>query len=208
MLRTLIFVLSIHCALHAGGEHRSLHSVGFRSQFRYTFPDGIWHIIYTEDLALKMNKGGLKLKKIKCKEVTIFPNLENHEHCPVNIFYKYHCKLLLRCQCSALYLCPRKVYTDGAWFQDSPVGINKLRNAVKDLTKEAGLTGNFTNHSLRSMAAMCLYQGGVEEQVICKLTGHRSLSVRSYKRTHESQKFAASQILQNNPAKKWQLSPE
>ncbi len=110
-----------------------------------------------------MNKGGLKHKKIKCKEVTIFPNLENHECCPVNIFYKYHCKLLLRCQYSALYLHPRKVYTDGAWFQDSPVGINKLRNAVKDLTKEAGLAGNFTNHSLRSMAAMSLYQGGVEE---------------------------------------------
>ncbi len=41
MLRTLIFVLRIHCALHAGGEYHSLHSVRFRSQFRYTFPDGI-----------------------------------------------------------------------------------------------------------------------------------------------------------------------
>lgn len=128
--------------------------------------------MYSKDLGLKTNKGGLHHKKIKYKEVIIFPNLENYAWCLVNIFYKYHCKLPLKCNCSALYIRPRKVFTDDAWFQDSPVGINKLRNTVKELTKEAGLAGNDTNHLLRSTAAMRLYQGGIEEQVICELTGH------------------------------------
>ncbi len=205
LLRTLIFILRIYCALCAGGEHRSLCSIRFHSQFCYTFPDGIQHIVYSEDLGLKTNKGGLQHKKVKCKEVTIFPNLENHARCPVNIFYKYYCKLPLKCTCGALYLHPRKIFTDGAWYQDSPVGINKLRNAMKDLAKDAGLAGNFTNHSLHSTAVTHLYQGGIEEQVICELTGYHSLSVRSYKCTHDSQKSAASDVLQNNPAKKSRL---
>ncbi len=208
LLRTLVFVLGIHCALRAGGEHHNLCSMGFNSQFYYTFPDGIRHIVYNEDLGQKTNKGGLCHKKIKSKEVTIFLNLEDRSQCPVSIFYKYHSRLPLKCNCSALYLRPRKVFTDDAWFQDSPVGINKLCNVVKDLTREAGLNGNFTNYSLRLMAATCLYQGGVEEQVICELTGHHSLSIQLYKCTHDSQKMHASDVLKNNPVKKWQLSPQ
>ena len=60
---------------------------------------------------------------------------------------------------------------------DSPIGVNKLRNFVKDVTKEAGIDGYFSNHSLHSTAATRLYQGGVEEQLITEITGHRSLAV-------------------------------
>ena len=156
-MRTLVFIIGIHCTLHASAEHRKLQSIGFNSQFHYVFQDGVHQIVYTEDLGTKTNKGGLKHRKLKGKEVTIYANMENKAHCPVWVFFKYHAQLPIQGTCSALYLRPKPNYTDGAWFCDAFMGINKIRNVVKDITGKVGMKGFFTNHSLRSTAAMHLY---------------------------------------------------
>lgn len=78
---------------------------------------------------------------------------------------------------------------------DAAIGINTLRNVVKDIYKEAGLKGFYTNHSLHSTAATRLYNAGLDEQLVCEITGHRSNSVCSYKRTSEKQKKSASQVI-------------
>ena len=105
LVRTVLFMVGLHCTLRAGAEHRSLHSIGHQSQFQYIFPNsGPRHIIYTEDLGTKTNKGGLMHKKIKPKQVTIFSNEQNHNHCPVCVFYCYNSLLPLKCKCDALYL--------------------------------------------------------------------------------------------------------
>ena len=111
LLDTLLFLLSIHYALHAGQEHRNLRSIGFQSQFSYTFIDGVRHVVYKEDLGTKTNQGGLKHKKIETKEVIIFPNKSNCERCPVAAFYHYHCKLPPTWKTKALYLKPWKKFT-------------------------------------------------------------------------------------------------
>ena len=85
---------------------------------------------------------------------------------------------------------------------DSPMGINKLRNTIKEMTQKAGIPSYFTNHSLRSTSATRMYQAGIDEQLITEVTGYRSLAVRSYKRTHDTQKHAASQVLQCGKRKK------
>ena len=81
------------------------------------------------------------------------------------------------------------------WFIDSPVGIYKLQSVVKDLCHSAGITGYFTNHSLREMAATRMYNSGVDEQVISEVTGHRSMCVHCYKKTCNNQKQYACQSL-------------
>ncbi len=86
---------------------------------------------------------------------------------------------------------------------DAPIGINKLRNTIKDMTCKAGIEGHFTNHSLHSTSATRMYQAGIEEQVITEVTGHRSLAVWSYKKTDESQKHTASSALVCLQAKKF-----
>ena len=126
---------------------------------------------------MKTNPGGLCHKKIKPKEVTIYPNTEHKECCLVALFVKYHSKLLMKRKCAALYLCPRKIFTDGAWYMDSPIGINSLRNTVKDLCTEAGLEGFYSNYLLHSTVATRMYQAGVDEQLVCEITGHHSNSV-------------------------------
>ena len=56
---------------------------------------------------------------------------------------------------------------------------------MKSLYSKVGLTGKFTNHSLRVSTAMRLYQKGVDEQTIKQFTGHKSDSVRFYKRSSD-----------------------
>ena len=45
---------------------------------------------------------------------------------------------------------------------------------MKDFCKEAGLEGNFTNHSLRITCASRMYERQMPEQMIKEITGHRS----------------------------------
>ncbi len=146
LVRTALFQVGLNCALRAGSEHRNLRAIGFNSQFSYVFKGRIGHIIYREDLGTKTNKGGLKHKKVHGKEVMIYPNTADRMRCPITMFYKYHFHMPVNRKSSAFYLrlCP--VFTEEAWFMDAPMGINKLRNMVKDMTQKAGLTGHFTNH--------------------------------------------------------------
>ena len=83
------------------------------------------------------------------------------------------------------------------WFTKQPIGHNKLQKMISTMCSKAGISGYKTNHSLRATNATRLYHQGVDEQLIMKRTGHRSLErVRSYKRTDEDQEKAISKLLQ------------
>ena len=61
---------------------------------------------------------------------------------------------------------------------------------------EAGITANYTNHSLRAYGTTTMFQAGVSEKLIKQQTGHRSLeSLRQYERTSESQLLDVSNIV-------------
>ena len=81
------------------------------------------------------------------------------------------------------------------WYLDRPAGQNKLRDVIKELCSKAKFDGFFSNHSLRSTSATKLYRNDVDEQLIQEITGHRSLAVRSYKRTCDKQRKLASNII-------------
>ena len=55
---------------------------------------------------------------------------------------------------------------DAPWFSSVPIGKNKLNGLLKEMYAEAGITGNFTNHSLRAYGATTLFQSGVSEKLI------------------------------------------
>ena len=188
LVNTVVFLLGLTCSLRAGKEHRILRSIPFKSQFEFCYDaDASLFLRYTEDSGLKTNKSGLKHRSVDCKVVDVYC-VANIERCPVRIFQFYLSMLPKHRVCQALYLQPRKKFTERSWFLDKPVGINTLRNVVKKLCEDADIPGYYTNHSLRSSSATRMYRSGVEEQVIQEITGHRSTAVRSYKRTCQSQK--------------------
>ena len=73
---------------------------------------------------------------------------------------------------------------------------------------KVGLTGWYTNHSLRVSAATRLYQCGHDEQTIKLYTGHKSDSVRFYKRPCENLLEAASTTVMAGPSEAKVLKPD
>ena len=62
----------------------------------------------------------------------------------------------------------------GTSFTKQKVGIHTLEKMVPTMMKEAGFHGRFTLHSLRATCASRLFHRGVDEQLICSITGHKS----------------------------------
>ena len=129
-----------------------------------------------------MNKGGLKHRKVEPKSVDIYQQ-KNSDRCPVRLIIKYLLLLPKDHTCSAWYLQPVTKFRPGYWYVNKPAGVNHLKNVIKELCKEGGIPGYFTNHSLHSTCATNLYRANVDKQLIQEITGHHSLAVRSYKRT-------------------------
>ena len=69
---------------------------------------------------------------------------------------------------------PKKKFTPNCWYLDQPVGVNTLHEVVKSVCIKASMDGFYTNHSLRSSSATRMYHGGIDEQIIQEITGHRS----------------------------------
>ena len=192
LLKAVFISIGMSCALRAGKEHQKLCSIPFKSQFSYHLDtSGNYYIKYVEDLGHKTNKGGLKNRNLTPKQVDIYP-IEGSDRCPVMIIMRYLSLLPTARKCTSFYLQTKKRYSDECWFLDKPVGINKLQGMVCDICTDAKIPGYFTNHSLRATAATRLYHNDFDEQIIQEITGHRSLAVREYKRTSNTQKCEAS----------------
>ena len=73
-----------------------------------------------------------------------------------------------------------------------------MDKVIKNLCKKRGITGRRTNHSCRASTASRMYDQGCDEQLICEKTGHRSVAVRSYKRTFNCQLKDVTDILYGN----------
>ena len=132
--------------------------------------------------------------KIQPKCVDMYPT-NDEGHCPVHIILRYLSMLPKESSCTSFYLQPHKKFSPGMWYLNRPVGANKLRECIKEMCTKAGIPGFFTNHSLRSTAATRMYRSDIDEQLIMEITGHRSLAVRSYKRTSNEQRKKASKCL-------------
>ena len=71
-----------------------------------------------------------------------------------------------------------------------------LNNRFTKMCGEAGLVGNFTNHSGRATAITRMYEAGLPEKGIMERSGHRSIEgVRAYQREDPKNKIAISNVL-------------
>jgi hypothetical protein len=195
LLRTIFYVVGLNFALRGGEEHRSLRH-GDNSQIQLvTLSSGDTVLRYNQGHA-KCNQGGLKDYNKPRKAVDAFP-CEDKRRCPVEIYQAYldHCPKPLNAL-PGFYLHPLPNPVDNIWYGRMPVGRHKLTDMVKSICELGGFTGYRTNHSLRSTAATRLYDAQMDEQLISEVTGHRSVAVRSYKRTGEAQKRKISSIVQ------------
>ena len=190
LLDTVIYLCGLNFALWAGQEHTNLRFDNSQITLLEN-SSGVRFLRYTEDVS-KTRQGGLKHRRIAPKIVDAYENLANPERCFVRLYTKYlfH-RPTTKCN-SSFYLGPLDKPTTDVWYRCQALGINQISKTVKRMCQSAGIGGHRTNHSLRATAASRLYAKNFDEQLICETTGHRSSSVRQYKRTSDDQRKAIS----------------
>ena len=201
LCNTALFLLGINVYLRAIEEHYYLRRSSPEEPSQITFEhnsSGVKCLVYREDCVTKTHNGGIKDMKRDRKIVWVYPS-EDQSKCLVRIIEKY------------MGLCPKyyskkNFYLQSLvkpkptqWYGNQVVGMNTLSTVVKELMKEAGIDGFFTNHSLRQTGGTHLFQAGVERKLVKEATGHQSDAIDAYQITSDDQRKMLSEIIAKKP---------
>ena len=93
---------------------------------------------YPEDIS-KNHQDGLKGRNQTPKLVKQFANLENPERCFVKLFKLYRQRCPVKHCDDAFYLTSLRDPKGQCWYSNTPLGHNKLRNAVANMCEQAGI---------------------------------------------------------------------
>ena len=111
--------------------------------------------------------------------------------------YKFYCRKL-NPNCSRLFQLPLRIYkADGPWYKNSPIGKNTFGTIMKNISRKAGLSKEYTCHSVKASTITHLFHAGVSPQGICEITNHRNeASLKHYiSSIPEDQKMDCARIL-------------
>ena len=201
VLRAVFFYNGKSFCLRGGQEQRglklsqitkSVESVGGENVSCYTY----------REFGSKNRQGGFSSLNSDNKVVKQYENLSGSGPCHVKILDIYLSKLPTKAkENDVFYLTPLpKRPPDGTkpWYTITPVGKNRLNGLLKEMCAEAGLSKDFSNHSLRAYGATTLFQAKVPEKLIQMRTGHKSIeALRCYERTSETQLLDVSHVVCN-----------
>lgn len=127
--------------------------------------------------------------------------VSGNPQCPVLSFRKYTKKL--NNSCEAFWQRPGKIDStsppEKPWYQNAPCGHNTLGSMMQKISKQAGLSCVYTNHSIRATCITLLDVNGWESRHIMGISKHKSeTSIRCYSSRLTADKRAeASDILSN-----------
>ena len=102
------------------------------------------------------------------------------ERCPVKTFVRY--KRMLPPGCDILFPRSRKTPNKhGFYFNNAPIGHNKLGKMITELSEKYGLSKKYTNHSLRAASVHILDSAQFPSRHIMTVTGHKAeTSLKTY----------------------------
>lgn len=118
------------------------------------------------------------------------------ENCPLVSLRKYI--NLLNPKCTAFFQRPKveNFSESDVWYMNAPVGLNKISEFMKKISKMAKLSKTYTNHSIRSTTVTTLRNLGVHPDDIMSVTGHKSAqSILHYSNVSENQRRTMSHLL-------------
>ena len=81
-------------------------------------------------------------------------------------------------ECESLFQYPKRNCKpcDNVWYENRPLGVNKLSTMMKDISSAAGLSRIYTNHSVRATAITLWANAGLTNREIMAISGHRNES--------------------------------
>ena len=136
----------------------------------------------------------VKIKPGRIKAVCAYGNLEDPNRCIVRIYEKY-VSVCPKVNRSSAFTC---IWRPQWRFVVQASGNRQDRTVwrgCQNLSWKGCFTGYRTNHSLRASATTRLLQAGVDEPIICDVTGHHSNAVRRYKHPRLEMRVTVSSIV-------------
>ena len=104
-------------------------------------------------------------------------------------------------KCTAFFQYPKRKCSpsESIWYENRPLGIQKLGTMMKEMSEAAGLSKKYTNHSVRATAITLWSNAGLSNRHIMAISGHRNeQSLRSYNaRPSSAQLQHSSDVLSN-----------
>lgn len=100
--------------------------------------------------------------------------ISDSNRCPVRSFVKLVKRL--NPKCDRLFQKARLLPKDGVYFDNVPLGHNKLGSFMSEISKKTGLRIIYTNHSCRVTIVHVLDAAQIPSRHIMTVTGHKSES--------------------------------
>ena len=177
LLQAVFFCNGKNFCLRGGQEQRNLKISQLKREVIVVNGKRVHSYVYQE-FGSKNRQGNFSSLNLQNKIVRQHQNTTNPERCHVQILDKYLSKIPKEARAKdTFYLTPllnKPKDPSKPWYTVTPVGRNRLNGMLKEMCQEAGLSTNFTNHSLRAYGATTLFQAGVPEKLIQQRTGHRN----------------------------------
>ena len=167
------FEIALHCARRGCEGLRELR----RDRFVVKVDENDREYVTIRYHELEKNHQGLN-KREQVRDPRM--HAQNDDNCPVISFRKY--VSVLNPNCEAFFQRTNPQFNDsGIWYQNAPLGKNKIAQLMKSSSKKAGLSKLYINHCLRVTSVTVLSRNDVCAENICSVTGHQDVnSVRAY----------------------------
>ena len=161
---------------------------------------------------MKNHPGGIDDVNSVEKEARMYSTSDDQLFDGLNCLKMYLQKL--NPPCEALFQYPKQALTkeDQVWYDNKPLGVNKLAGMMKEISKLASPSKIYTNHSVRATAITLWSDRRVPSWHIMAISGHRSEArLRNYKAHPTSEQLRAcsdilSGVLSGRPQKSQQPS--
>ena len=129
----------------------------------------------------------------------MFANRVQPERCPIRLYKKYLEHRPPTENAKQFLLNVNTHPRAKTWYIDVNMGVNKIAKIMSQMAESAGLTGRFTNHSVRrTMCSQLLNSGRFDACTIAQLSGHKDPnSLKHYVCADEDTQRAMCDVLQN-----------
>ena len=186
LVRAVFFYVGKVFCIRGGQEQRHLK----RSQFKRSYnPD-----CYTYVENGSKNHTGVNVRDGN-KVVPVYSCPETKPHCLVYLLDTYFETFPPQATDLDFYLRPKKSPASNVWYDNAPIGRDKLQKFMEVMCHEAGISEKKSNHSLRATGATALFNAGIPEKLIKDVTGHRSNALHLYERPSLQQRQEVSKVL-------------
>ena len=185
LLRRTWFYVSLYWCRRGREGQRDLR----RDSFKFTRDaNGREYAVMTHEEATKNHPGGENSKPSAERETRLYSTgADDDAFASLKLFVAK-----LNPFCTAFFQYPKPSVTkeDTVWYENRPLGVNKLGDMMKVISVGAELSQIYTNHSVRASAITLLSNANVPDRHIMFVSGHSS----EHSLAHYSSRISVTQL--------------